>query len=231
MSSRKLGLIAVLGGAVLATFWSSTSLSQSARPSAKDIAEAAPAPIPTTVCYAFSTVDQGQYSGFGYYCGNPIPYSGGGGAGPGPCYASVARPSFEAIIREECHWLDFWEKHTDNVWPPPPAPSIDFDKYVVIAVVLGNRPSGCYGVEINQISGDGCGRKIHIRERVPCSGELCTLAITNPFHYIKVCKSFLPFDVPTCFEHRDVRSPCNAMALCLDDVEPEPYPGPGGETE
>src|SRR4029453_16919121 len=105
---------------------------------------------------------------------------GGGPSGTtSPCYADVAMPEVEAIIRNECAWIDFWTEHADNVFPPPPPPTIDFDKYAVVAVISGTRPSGCYGMEITHIDNAGCGRTIHVRERVPCPGELCTLALTN----------------------------------------------------
>jgi hypothetical protein len=173
---------------------------------------------PAVVCYSFTTIDQGNYSGFGYYCDGTGGSSGGTPSNdtPPPCYADVAMPEFEAIIRNECAWIDFWTGHTDNMFPPPPPPTVDFDKYVVVAVISGTRPTGCYGIEITHIDNAGCGRTIHVRERVPCpSGELCTDALTNNFHFIKVCKEFLPFEVPVCFDHKLSAPTCNLIAACL----------------
>src|SRR5688500_17701404 len=72
-------------------------------------APTAAASAPLTVCYSFSTIDQGQYSGFGYYCGGTGGSSGGSSSSVAPpCYADVAMPEVVAIIRNECAWIDFW---------------------------------------------------------------------------------------------------------------------------
>lgn len=170
-------------------------------------------------CYGFTTIEQGHYSGFGDYCQFASADSSESlsAAAPTVCYASVAQPEVEAIIRNECAWADFWEEHTDNQFPPPPLPSIDFSRYVVVAVISGTRPNGCYGMEITHISKGSCGgRTIHVREQVPCAGQGCTLALTNNYHFIRVCKEFLPFDVPTCFEHRNLNEVCNLTVDCLE---------------
>lgn len=177
------------------------------------------ATAPTLVtCYAFDTIEQGHYSGFGDYCQfSASDESSLSAAAATACYAPVAQPEVEAIIRNECAWADFWEEHTDNVWPAPPVPAVDFSRYVVVAVISGTRPNGCYGMEITKITKGSCGgRTIHVREQVPCFGQGCTLALTNNYHFIRVCKEFLPFDVPTCFEHRDQNLQCTLMAACLD---------------
>ncbi len=183
------------------------------------------------VCYSFQTIEQGGISGFGYYCDG---YS----ADPRdahqealhevhhsvlwPCYADVAQPRFESIIRDECVWIDYWNEHASLWEPPPPVPEIDFDRYVVVAVIAGWRPNSCYGMQITHITGNPYCRKIHVRERVPCPGEMCLQVITNPYHFIRVCKEFLPYDVPVCFEHRNMTPLCVAYVLCPDDNDPVP---------
>jgi hypothetical protein len=183
-----------------------------------------PGPVPSPgSCFAFTTIDQGQYSGFGYYCQPGVPSGGAAAAVIGPsastCYANVAQPEVEAIIRNECAWIDFWTEHSDNVFPAPPVPAVDFSRYVVVAVISGTRSNGCFGIEITHIDSTSCGgRTIHVRERVPCAGQLCTLALTNNFHFIKVCKEFLPQKLPVCFEHRLMSPTCSITAACAVPV-------------
>ncbi len=182
----------------------------------------APAIVPGRTCYSFETIAQGQYSGFGYYCQvpataqapsiTPVPVPNP------PCYAKVAQPAFEAVIRDDCTWIDFWNEHASNVFPPPPPPSVDFDKYAVIAVVSGSRSNGCYGMEVRSVTKEKCGVVVRVRERVPCAGELCTLALTNNFHFVKICKSLVPFKSRVCFEHNNDNVLCTIGILCASPV-------------
>lgn len=178
------------------------------------------------VCLSFQTIDQGSYSGFGDYCETglaqqaaeleSVPFT------PlGPCYAKVAMPAFEGVIRDECVWNDFWAAHTDNVFPPPPPPAVDFDKYAVIAVVSGTRPNGCYGMEIASVTSEKCGVVVRVREIVPCAGQGCTLALTNNYHFVKICKTLVPFETPLCFEHRFDGTPCSIGVLCATPLPSE----------
>lgn len=184
-----------------------------------------PSPAPTRqVCFAFETIAQGEYSGFGYYCGAPLnsPEADPAADVAPPCYARVANPELQTIIRGECAWIDFWNAHTSNIIPPPPVPPVDFDRFAVIAVVAGPRATGCYDLRITQIVGGACGTTVYCRERVPCpQGEFCTDAITNPFHFVKVCRQFVPFERPVCFENRNWRVPCSLTMACAD-VSPDP---------
>ncbi len=199
-----------------------------AGPGAGPIPAPGPIPVPRAVCYQFNTIAIGQYSGFGYYCGAPLndPSPDPSTDPAPPCYTAVAQPEFEAVIRGECAWIDFWTAHTSNIFPPPPVPDVDFDRFVVIALVAGPRPDGCRGIEVTQIVNDGCGTKVLMRERVPCPGEACTDAITNPFHFVKVCKQFVPFERPVCFEHRRIHVPCVLTAACITDTDPAEPAGP-----
>lgn len=206
---------ALAGAGLALALFAMTSMTGPAPPQ-----EAAAAPA----CFSFTTIAKGQHSGFGDFCG------GTGGYTPDdtaclqadtapPCFACVAQPEFEAIIRNECAWTDLWTQHTSNVWPPPPVPSVDFDKFVVVAVISGTRPDGCFEIEITKITGSSspcANRTIHVRERVPCpKGEACPDVLTNNFHFIKVCKDFLPFKIPTCFEHRLSSPKCSPQVACL----------------
>ena len=217
MNSIKTQTVSILIGAgIAATAFALTSL--------MPVQVTTPGPVPSNACYSFTTIDQGQYSGFGYYCQPGVPGGGSEATSGGPstavCYATVAEPEVEAIIRNECAWIDFWTEHSDNVFPAPPVPAVDFTRYVVVAVISGTRTNGCYGIEITHIDNAACGgRTIHVRERVPCAGQFCTLALTNNFHFIQVCKEFLPHKVPVCFDHRLTAPTCTITAACIQPTD------------
>lgn len=212
--SITMGLGAML---LLATGWIPASFSTSGPHTAAAQGGVGPVtPIALATCYGFSTVDKGEYSQFGYYCGGPIFDSHGGFTRP-PCYSDVAHPAFEGVFRDACTFADFWVQHSNT-----PVPAIDFTREAVIVVVGGSRPNGCYGMEITAVHPAGCGVKVHIRERIPCPGELCTLALTNPYHIIRICKDLIPFEKPLCFEHRLSEMPnCGLYLECARPIDDE----------
>lgn len=185
--------------------------------------EPVPIPLPRpsgSICYAFETISSGQFSGFGGYCDAPLPPVGPIAECPddGICRAKVARPALSAVIRDACAWEDLWAQHVSFIYPQPPAPEVDFHKYVVVAVIAPPRPNGCYGMAIDRITRNGDARKVHVVEYVPCPDPnvACTQVITNAHHFIKVCKQFLPPEVPVCFENRYSSNDCRILGVCPD---------------
>ena len=65
------------------------------------------------------------------------------------------------------------------------------------------------------------GRFVRVRERVPCVGQGCTLALTNNFHFVKICKSLVPFKERICFEHKNENVLCSIGVLCATPL-PQP---------
>ncbi len=181
-----------------------------------------PEAAPRITCYAYSTIAQGWVSGFGGYCGAPLddPQADPSVETRPPCYTAVARPQFESIIRGQCAWEDFWRAHTSIFFPPPPVPAVDFNRFAVIAIVAGPRPDGCRGIEVVRITRESCGTKIYIRERAPCPFEGCPDVISNPFHFVLICKEFVAFETPVCFEHRNRIPDCTLTAACAVGIDP-----------
>lgn len=64
--------------------------------------------------------------------------------------------------------------------PPPPAPSIDFAKRIVVFVSIGQRSSGGYGLEIKSVACAGTSIEITVDTPEP-TGELRTMMITHPY--------------------------------------------------
>lgn len=86
-------------------------------------------------------------------------------------------------------------------------------------MISGTRSNGCIGIEVSQIDSSHRGsRAMQVRERVPCGGRPCTQALTNDFHFAKVCKEFLPFHVPERFAHKLATPGCAIPAQCARTV-------------
>ena len=94
---------------------------------------------------------------------------------------------------EQFHTL--WVAHTSNQYPPPPPPEINFDEWDVIAVGIGQRPTGGFECIIDRIciladnSGAIAGLGVFYRERIP--GPNCAVPdiITQPYHWVLIPKS------------------------------------------
>jgi hypothetical protein len=70
---------------------------------------------------------------------------------------------------------------------------VDFDKEMIVAVMLSNRPQGCAGVDIASIAQDGIVSVVHYREPKPRKGETCHGTSWSPFDLVAVPKSNAPF--------------------------------------
>ncbi|HEY9022906.1 MAG TPA: hypothetical protein VIP05_01310 [Burkholderiaceae bacterium] len=70
---------------------------------------------------------------------------------------------------------------------------VDFDREIVLAVVLSNRPTGCAGVDITAIAQDGIVSVVHYRERQPAKGQACDETLYSPFDFVATPKSNAPF--------------------------------------
>ena len=94
-------------------------------------------------------------------------------------------------IETQAEWDDFWSNHQGNVIPPPPAPSVDFSQEMVIAVVDQQRPSGGFQLEITEIEEVEGGLVVRVNKQSPGADCIVTLALTQPFHVVRVAKSDL----------------------------------------
>jgi hypothetical protein len=120
--------------------------------------------------------------------------------GEDSCYKSVCEM---AIVNSE-QWSDFWQRHVEGIClinedyeegfsTKPLIPEIDFDRYSVIAVVAGMKPSTRYLTEILSVettssqSEDRPSLSIAFRCQIP-RGVLVGHMMTCPYHIIKIPK-------------------------------------------
>ncbi len=84
------------------------------------------------------------------------------------------------VIRDVAAWRSFWRELYANVAPPPEPPDVDFGREMVIAATMGQRPSGGYAIDIEDIFEDSGTLFPVVMETSP--GPLCatTQVITAP---------------------------------------------------
>ena len=90
------------------------------------------------------------------------------------------------VIDTEQAWSDFYRSLVSNAFPTPATPRIDFDKYTVLAVLMGQKPSGGYSTEIAQVVQSGNDAEVYVQES--SAGGKSATVMTQPYHVVKVPK-------------------------------------------
>lgn len=65
-------------------------------------------------------------------------------------------------------------------------PRIDFSKERIVALFLGQKNSGGYAIKVEDVVEKGGKIYVSVKEIAPKSGEMATMAITNPYTFVKI---------------------------------------------
>lgn len=93
-----------------------------------------------------------------------------------------------SVLRTQEAFASFWERlHADRETTPP-RPEVDFDSQVVVAIVLGERSTGGYGTEIDEVLASEEGETIQVQYTEVGPGEGCvvTQVLTSPYVLVAV---------------------------------------------
>jgi protease stability complex PrcB-like protein len=99
--------------------------------------------------------------------------------------SGIREPS-QIGIRSQSDWLKLWRQHGSTSTTPAPVPNIDFDKEIVVAVFLGERPTGGYAVEISSAEVTDASLTVFVKETSPNPGAIVTQGFTQPFHIVRI---------------------------------------------
>ena len=92
------------------------------------------------------------------------------------------------MIRDSANWDAWWHAHVANVTPAPSTPKVDFASQMVLAVTMGERPTGGYAVAISDVTYGAGGDPllVVVRETAPLKDAIVTQALTAPYHFVTV---------------------------------------------
>jgi hypothetical protein len=99
--------------------------------------------------------------------------------------SGIREPS-QIAVRSQSEWQKLWRQHTSTSTVPAPLPVVDFDKEIVAAVFLGEKPSGGYGLEISSAEVADSSLTVFVKETSPKPGAIVTQAINQPFHIVRI---------------------------------------------
>lgn len=97
-----------------------------------------------------------------------------------------------AVVRDDAQWRPLWVQHKSYLRPIPELPALDFTRHEVLAVFVGDRPNGCYAVQITEVRDLPTERLVRYRLDEPRDNQPCTLALTQPSHLVMAPASRLP---------------------------------------
>jgi hypothetical protein len=101
-------------------------------------------------------------------------------------YRSGVRAPLQMVARSQSEWDALWRQHAFDGASSRPAPAIDFDREIVVALFLGDKPTGGYDVRISRADQTHDTLTIHYQERTPPPGALVSQAWTQPFHIVRI---------------------------------------------
>ncbi len=91
---------------------------------------------------------------------------------------------YVAVDREQL--LTLWNRAYGARLTPPALPEVDFRRDSVIAVFTGQKPSGGYGVSVNEVRLEGNDVIVNVTETRPGPGDITTQALTHPWVMVQV---------------------------------------------
>jgi hypothetical protein len=93
------------------------------------------------------------------------------------------------VVNSASGWSDLWKRHTSNVDPPPSLPAVDFNREFVVGAWWGDKPDGCYRLDIESVtlSGDSISVRVNARQ----VDGACIQVITQPHDIHAVPKTGL----------------------------------------
>ena len=104
----------------------------------------------------------------------------------GKGYRSGVRAPLQIVARNQDEWTALWRQHVSSDSGSRPPPAVDFDKEVVVALFLGDKPTGGYDVQISRAEQSSEALTIYYREKNPSPGSMVTQALTQPFHIVRI---------------------------------------------
>ncbi|MFB6278360.1 MAG: protease complex subunit PrcB family protein [Salinibacter sp.] len=89
----------------------------------------------------------------------------------------------QEVLRDKDAYASFWRQLHADQSSVPDRPAVDFDTQIVVAVVLGQRPTGGYGVEIDEVLATESGGQIQVRFTESVPGDECGTfqVLTSPY--------------------------------------------------
>lgn len=95
-------------------------------------------------------------------------------------YQGKSTKSYE-VIKDNASLVKVYEAINDTQ-----VPKIDFSKERVVALFMGERNTGGYAIKVKNVTEKAGKIYVTVEETKPESGNIVTMALTNPFTIVKI---------------------------------------------
>ena len=101
--------------------------------------------------------------------------------------ASADTPSFQ-LITTQADLVSAWNRAYGSRLTLPPLPEVNFPQETVLAVFSATKPTGGYGLEVQDVTLDGNDLYIDLLETEPAPDAITTQALTTPWLLVRVLR-------------------------------------------
>lgn len=101
------------------------------------------------------------------------------------------------LIQDPKAWSVFWTQLTSNRYPEPSVPTVDFERYSLVACLMGMRPNGGFAISILNLAEKEGELLLEVEHQGPGKGCFMTDALTQPYYLAKIPHTSLPLTVKT----------------------------------
>lgn len=109
-------------------------------------------------------------------------------------HSGIATRQFVVVDRAE-QWRSLWQDHRGS--RNARAPDINFDRYRLVAIFMGEQRSGGYSIDVQRIEKRDEAVWIKLREQTPAPDQMVTMALTQPFVMVKIPRIQAPIRLET----------------------------------
>ena len=103
---------------------------------------------------------------------------------------AVAEESEEFIfVTSEAQFLELWNRAYGNQLDVPPLPNVNFEREAILAIFAGQKPTGGYGVEVEDVQLERGDVYIDLTFSEPAEDAISTQALTSPWIMLRVLRA------------------------------------------
>jgi hypothetical protein len=99
----------------------------------------------------------------------------------------VERPSYR-LVRSQSELLSVWNQAHGSSLNVPPLPSLNPGRETLLAVFMGQRPTGGYAIEVRDVTLEGADLVVDLVFVEPAADAVTTQALTSPWVIVRVLR-------------------------------------------
>ena len=92
------------------------------------------------------------------------------------------------LVSDAAELLTIWNQAYATSLNVPPPPAVDFARETVLAVFMGTRPTGGYGIDVRDVTLEGADLFVDLVLIEPPAGSILTQALTSPWVIVRVLR-------------------------------------------